>query len=582
MNEGFLSFSTAVRDFRRARQRAALQEILARLTGRSSGLLNFEEVRRRVRASGVESKALREIPLDAIVGSVGRYADFTRTFLPRRDSDQERWARIKVATSDLVGLPPIEVYQMGDVYFVLDGNHRVSVARQLGATTIQAYVTKLRTRVPLTPDMEPDDLIIKEEYADFLERTALDELRPEADLSVTVPGQYRELLEHIDVHRHFMGNEWQRFMPYEEAVTHWYDMVYLPIVRVLRERGILEEFPGRTETDLYLWIGEHRAALAEEMGWEVEPELIAAGLAEEASNRPRRPGVVSRVGERLLGAVLPVELDPGPPAGEWRRNRLDVRRDDRLFLDILVPVSGEAVGWHAVEQAIVVARREGGRLHGLHVVPTEEQANSEDTLAVQDEFNHRCQAAGIPGELFIEVGPVTEVICGRAQWTDLVVVNLAYPPGAQPLARLGSGFRKLVNRCARPILAVPGTTTGLERPLLAYDGSPKAHEGLYITTYLGGRWGTPLVVATVSSGNGAAAKALGEARAYLEEHGVAQVSYVEPSPPVAAAILETAEREGCDWLIMGGYGTAPVFEVVLGSVVDQVLRESSRPVLICR
>jgi nucleotide-binding universal stress UspA family protein len=328
-----------------------------------------------------------------------------------------------------------------------------------------------------------------------------------------------------------------------------------------------------------LWIGEHRAALAEELGWEVEPEIIAAGLAEEAGSRPGLPGVVSRVGERLLGAVLPAT---GPPAGEWRRNRLDVRRDDRLFLEILVPVSGEAVGWNAVEQAVVVARREGGRLLGLHVVPSEERADSEDALAVRDEFNRRCQAAGIPGELFIEVGPVTEVICGRAQWTDLVVVNLAHPPGAQPLARLGSGFRKLLNWCPRPILAAPGMTRGLARPLLAYDGSPKAREGLYVAAYLGGRWGTLPVVVTVANGNGGAAKVLAEARAYLEEHGVEHVTYAQAAPPVAEAILETAEREECDWLIIGGYGTAPVFEVVLGSVVDQVLRESSRPVLICR
>jgi nucleotide-binding universal stress UspA family protein len=285
------------------------------------------------------------------------------------------------------------------------------------------------------------------------------------------------------------------------------------------------------------------------------------------------------MGERLLGAVLP---GGGPATGEWRRNRLDVRRDDRLFLDILVPVSGEAVGWNAVEQALVVARREGGRLRGLHVVPAEDQADGEEALAVRSEFNRRCQAAGIAGELFIEVGPVTEVICSRAQWVDLVVVNLAHPPGVQPLARLGSGFRKLVNRCARPILAAPGMTTGLERPLLAYDGSPKAHEGLYVATYLGGRWGTPLVVATVSKGDGTAGQALEEARAYLEEHGVGQVKYVKPSPPVAEAILATAEGEGCDWLIIGGYGTGPLFEVVMGSVVDQVLRESRRPVLICR
>ncbi|NIU60739.1 MAG: universal stress protein, partial [Pseudomonas stutzeri] len=225
---------------------------------------------------------------------MGRYNDFTRSFLPRQDSDQERWAKVHVAATGLVGLPPIEVYQIGEAYFVLDGNHRVSVARQLGATHIQAYVTEVRTRVPLSPDVQPDDLILKAEYADFLEHTCLDEIRPEADLSVTAPGQYRVLEEHIEVHRYFMGLEQEREIPYEEAVGHWYDEVYLPVVQVIRERGILRDFPGRTETDLYLWLSEHRAALEQALGWEIEPEAAATDLAAQFSPRPQR--VVARVG----------------------------------------------------------------------------------------------------------------------------------------------------------------------------------------------------------------------------------------------------------------------------------------------
>jgi len=104
-----------------------------------------------------------------------------------------------------VGLPPIEVYQIGEVYFVQDGNHRVSVAYQLGARYIQAYVTEVQTRVPLTPDVQPVDLILMAEYADFLEGTRLDELRPGADLRTSIPGQYQALSEHIDVHRYYMG-----------------------------------------------------------------------------------------------------------------------------------------------------------------------------------------------------------------------------------------------------------------------------------------------------------------------------------------------------------------------------------------
>ena len=157
-----------------------------------------------------------------------------------------------MATTRLTGLPPIEVYNIGDAYFVKDGNHRVSVARQLGNETIQAYVTEVRTRVPMTADLTPDDLILKAEYADFLEQTHLDELRPDADLNVTIPGQYPKLLEHIAVHQYYRGLDLDREVSYLEAVAHWYDTVYLPIIELISERGIMRSFPDRTETDLYL------------------------------------------------------------------------------------------------------------------------------------------------------------------------------------------------------------------------------------------------------------------------------------------------------------------------------------------
>lgn len=247
-----LSISFAIEDFHRARRRAALEEILAKLTGKSTDLLSFEDMRQKLKAKVGPARELKEIPLDAIVGSADRYTDFTRSFLPRQDFDRDRWARVMAAVTNLTGLPPIEVYQIGEVYFVLDGHHRVSVARQVGATHIQAYVTKLHPRVPLSPEDQLDDLVVKTEYADFLERTHLDELRPDADLRVTAAGKYRLLEEHIEVHRYFMGLEQKREIPYTEAVGHWYDEVYLPVAQAIRERGILRDFPGRTETDLYL------------------------------------------------------------------------------------------------------------------------------------------------------------------------------------------------------------------------------------------------------------------------------------------------------------------------------------------
>ncbi|HET91829.1 MAG TPA: universal stress protein [Chloroflexi bacterium] len=568
-------FYSAVQDFRRARRQADLERVLARLTGQSADLLSYEEVRRKLKATiGSDKPQLKEIPLDGIVGSVGRYTDFTRSFLPKQDSDESRWAGVKAAASGLVGLPPIRVYQIGDAYFVLDGNHRVSVARQLDATSIEAYVVEIKAKVPLSPDVQPDDLILKAEYADFLEQTHLDELRPEADLSVTIPGQYCALEEHIQVHRYLMGLEQQREISYQEAAAHWYDHVYWPVVQIICERGLMRDFPERTETDMYLWIAEHRAALKKELGWEVEPEAAAADLAAQAGARPRR------VVARILDAVTPDELSAGPPPGEWRAKRGSARRDDRLFADVLVAINGESGGWCALEQALEVARREEARLIGLHVLGTASDQEAEAAQAVQAEFQRRCEAAGVPGHLTFASGKVPRAVCERARWTDLAVVSLTYPPPPQPLARLGSGFRALLQRCPQPVLAVPDVSP-LSRALLAYDGSPKAEEALFVAAYLAGRWTIPLAVVSVAENGNVMPETLTRAESYLAEHGI-QATPIEKSGSAADAILETAQEQGSDLIVMGGYGHKPVLEVVLGSAVDQVLRESQVPTLICR
>ena len=183
------SYQAAVMDFQQARRTGALQEIVARLTGKSADLLSYEDVQQKLRLAGRSDRGLQEIPLDAIVGPVGRYPDFTRTFLPLNSRDEQRWASVKHVVDQLSidALPPIEVYKIDQAYFVLDGHHRVSVARRHGLSTIHADVTEVRTKVPLAPDVTPDDLIIKAEYAGFLEATRLADLRPDVDLSVTVP-----------------------------------------------------------------------------------------------------------------------------------------------------------------------------------------------------------------------------------------------------------------------------------------------------------------------------------------------------------------------------------------------------------
>jgi nucleotide-binding universal stress UspA family protein len=574
-----VSYLTAVVDFQEARRQATMEQILARLTGRPVDLLPYEEVRQRLKAQVSARVELKEIPLDAIVGSVGRYTDFTRSFLPRSDDNKERWARVQAAVRDLKGVPPIEVYQIGDAYFVRDGNHRVSVARQMEVSHIQAYVTEVESRVPLDADADWEDIVLKAEYAEFLEHTNLDQIRPGADLSVTVLSQYAKIEEHIRIHHYYMGLDQGREIPWEEAVGHWYDTVYQPVVDVIRRRGILRDFAGRTETDLYVWIMKHRAALEEAYGWQVETETAAADLATQHSSRPQR--VVARIGERILDALTPDELEPGPVPGQWRDEHETAGDGKRFFTHILVPAGGGEGGFCAVEQALTIARREQGRLLGLHVVPAKEEAEEQTVQVLQNEFEARCQAAGIPGKFVVEPGRVARTIADRARWADLVVVRLDHPPGKQPLARLSSGFRTLLRLSPVPVLAVPGRATGLERALLAYDGSPRSREALYVACYLAGSWGTVLTVVSVLEGNRVDKQTLVEAEAYLEGCGL-EADLVEDSGPVAEAILETAQARGCDLILMGGYGHSPMIEIVLGSAVDRVLRESCCPVLVCR
>ncbi|MCI0520017.1 MAG: universal stress protein [Chloroflexi bacterium] len=564
-----------VQDFRQARNRARLQEIFSRFSGRSNELLSYEEIRQKLRAQGSSEIGLQNVPLDAIVGSLGRYSDFTRDFLPRLDAAEDRWVKVKLAAEGDVGLPPIEVYKIGEAYFVKDGNHRVSVARLQNAKTIQAYVTEVLSRVPITPDIQPDDLILKAEYVGFLEQTRLDESHPDADLTVTAPGQYPALEEHISVHRYYLGLEQQRDVTYPEAASHWYNEVYLPVIGLIREYGILRNFPGRTETDLYLWMAEYRAALEKEWGEGLPAVVIAQEIAPQP---PPAESLLARLGGKILEVVSPRKLETGPPPGQWRERALAHHPADRLFSDILVPLSGSADSWLALEQAQVFARREEARIHALHVAADEEARLSPAVAKIEAEFTRRCPE----GHFLAALGETAPQIAQQSRFTDLVVVNLLYPPPAQPLARLDSGFHDLLHRSPRPILAISGSVTPLQSALLAYDGSPKADEALFVAAYLAESWGMALTVLTAFTEDRPAPETLLRARVYLEGKGI-QAAYLPVQGEPGQAIVDISRHLNVDLIIMGGYGSPLLLEVILDSSVNIVLNaERSQPVLICR
>ncbi len=249
--------------FTAARKRAFIEEWLNYFRRRPNNLLSFDEVKQRAKLKNSAYKGRHEIELDKIVGSTGRFRDFSRTFLPKSEETEQRWRRVH-AVSEEMGFPPIQVYKVGEVYFVSDGNHRVSVARASGVNTIEAYVTEYQTSVDLTTTDDMDAVILKAERNDFLEQTRLNVLRPQHDIVFTEPGRYPQLLEHIAFHKYLQEVSCNCIYSDERAVTSWYDKVYTPLVTLIRQRAVLNHFPGRSEADLYAWLTNRRAELEQQ------------------------------------------------------------------------------------------------------------------------------------------------------------------------------------------------------------------------------------------------------------------------------------------------------------------------------
>ena len=544
----------AIHDFHSARQRASIQEILARITGRSTQLLSYEDVAQKLKLRIRTERGLQHIPLDAIVGSVGRYTDFTRTFLPRRADDQERWAGVRAAfLEEGAGLPPIEVYKVGEAYFVIDGNHRVSIARQEKFKSIEAHVIEVRTHVPLTPQTRAEDLIIKAEYAEFLEVTRLMDLRPNVDLSVTIPGQYQKLMEQVCAQECLLERNAQSNLQFQEAVVDWYDHIYIPLAEAIRDRGLLHGFPGRTITDLYLWIAENRSRLEQELGWEIQSDIAATELIWQR-NRKSGPGT-------------------------WRKSRTAMRYTDNLFMDILVPLSGGEESWDSLEQAIFIAQKENARLHGLHIVDTKEKAASPASLKVKARFDKTCRASGVEGNLVVETGDVTRKICERAVLTDLIVVRISNPP-SHGLSVLRSPFRTIIENASRPLLTVPGKASQFKRALLAYDGTERSKEAVFVAAYLAEMWKTELIVFTAVDGT-VKEDIQDYVRRYLEIHEV-EATYLISERGAMDHLKNSVVEHDVDLVLMGSHGVSMLRQVFSGSALDYMLRESRVPIFICR
>lgn len=286
----FMNMSEQVdADFSKARRRAFLRRLSSYLRNDpgSNRLLSFDEVKKALGAIEQVYIGMRTVPVEKIVGSVGRHRDFDRAFLPSKGGNSSRWKKIDAMMRRAEELPPVSLYKIGDAYFVQDGNHRVSVARQQGVEMIDAEVTEVRSRVPIDSALTAENLLHKLEYRRLLERLPIDRVLPEIKVELSNVADYRYLASYIEAHGFRLSQLWKRYVSAEEVLRDWYEYSYRPIAEMIREEKVLDAFPDRTELDLYLWIVKHR----EKLILETRDEAVSPATATEdilKKNRRRR------------------------------------------------------------------------------------------------------------------------------------------------------------------------------------------------------------------------------------------------------------------------------------------------------
>ena len=261
-----LSGVDAQHDFLRARRRATIAKLIARLRGEPDDVgvvMPYEEVIQALGFVSERSSGLQVVPLDQIVGSVDRGRDFDRRFRPTSARSRGRWEQIAAAARRGESFPPVDLMKVGQLYFVRDGHHRVSVARALGRTDIDAYVTEVATRIDADNAMKVSDLPLKSHERVFFERVPLP---PEARAEIVLSDRddYDELAEAVEAWGFRALQSRGEPLHRAETASLWLETEYRPVVAMLHEAGLIQ---GCTETEAYMSIAAERYRLLRTHDW---------------------------------------------------------------------------------------------------------------------------------------------------------------------------------------------------------------------------------------------------------------------------------------------------------------------------
>ena len=286
--------------FDKARRKEAYRRVLE-VIARRRRPIPWGEVTDRVHVFEQTYEGVRSIPVARIAGSIERSSDLTSDFLPRGEAGRQRWEELERVFSQ-TGFPPISVYELGQNYWVIDGRHRVAIAKQQKMDYIDAEVTRLHARYEIKPDVDIGQLILAEQERLFMEGSGLASARPGASIKLTRPHFYAELLELVKVHGYDLMREQNRLLTPGEIAAHWYEHVFVPTTEAIRREGLLEAFPRSTAADLFLVTWQQRRALfperrdlsleetvhIESKGWPARLRRAFTVLSQDP--RPREPG----------------------------------------------------------------------------------------------------------------------------------------------------------------------------------------------------------------------------------------------------------------------------------------------------
>lgn len=254
-----MSFLTAQteEDFNRAKNKAFFNEIQHFLSPEEASLISLNDVKQMLKPTNETYIGMKVIPIEKIVGSEGRYNDFDNRFFPKSSHLKNRWEHVDQAAIESIDLPPIKVYEIAGLYFVRDGNHRVSVAKARGTEFIDAEVVSLQSEITLKKPDNINDIIrqiINYEKRVFYSETGFGDITDYWCLDFSRTGRYDVIYNHILTHKYFINQNKAEEVSMEEAILSWFNNVYLPLAINIRKKHILRSFPKRTIGDLYVWI----------------------------------------------------------------------------------------------------------------------------------------------------------------------------------------------------------------------------------------------------------------------------------------------------------------------------------------